>query len=139
MTACLCLIDPATGHVSVSSAGHPAPVHLSARPVRSWTCPLAHPWAPSPNDYGASHVVLTLDDYLVLYTDGVTEARHGDELFGEERLVEVVQSLRGSSVEHDGPSHRGCRTGGSAAGCVTTFKSSWSGSPELPLLPGLLP
>ncbi len=43
--------------------------------------------------------MLTLDDYLVLYTDGVTEARHDDELFGEEPPVEgVVQSLRGSSV-----------------------------------------
>jgi serine phosphatase RsbU (regulator of sigma subunit) len=32
-------------------------------------------------------------DLLVLYTDGVTEARQDGELFGEERLVEFVRSM----------------------------------------------
>jgi serine phosphatase RsbU (regulator of sigma subunit) len=35
----------------------------------------------------------------VLYTDGVTEARHGRELFGYGRLVGAVSALRGRSVE----------------------------------------
>jgi sigma-B regulation protein RsbU (phosphoserine phosphatase) len=30
-------------------------------------------------------------DRLVLFTDGVTEGRHGDELFGEDRLTVAVQ------------------------------------------------
>jgi PAS domain S-box-containing protein len=34
-------------------------------------------------------------DLLVLYTDGVTEARKGDELFGEERLRELLSSMAG--------------------------------------------
>jgi serine phosphatase RsbU (regulator of sigma subunit) len=29
-------------------------------------------------------------DKIVLYTDGVTEARHGAEMFGPERLEEVL-------------------------------------------------
>lgn len=33
-------------------------------------------------------------DLLVLYTDGITEARDGDELFGEQRLRDLVASLR---------------------------------------------
>lgn len=41
----------------------------------------------------------TLEDYLVLYTDGVTEARRGGELFGEQRLLEVVGGLRGRSAQ----------------------------------------
>ena len=43
-------------------------------------------------DYVDGHVTLALDDCLVLYTDGVTEARRDGELFGEERLIATVLS-----------------------------------------------
>jgi PAS domain S-box-containing protein len=99
VTACLCLIDPGTGHVSIASAGHPAPVHLTARSCQVMDLAFGTPLGSFPHDYGASHVVLTLDDYLVLYTDGVTEARRNGELFGEGRLTEVIEGLRGSSAE----------------------------------------
>jgi serine phosphatase RsbU (regulator of sigma subunit) len=32
-------------------------------------------------------------DLLLLYTDGVTDARRGDELFGRERLEELLAGL----------------------------------------------
>ena len=35
-------------------------------------------------------VTLAPGDSLILYTDGVTESRRGRDLFGEERLVEVI-------------------------------------------------
>lgn len=35
-------------------------------------------------------VRLHVDDFLVLVTDGVTEARHDDDQFGERRLAEIV-------------------------------------------------
>ena len=35
----------------------------------------------------------------MLYTDGVTEARRGSELFGEQRLLEAVSDLRGRSAQ----------------------------------------
>ena len=41
-------------------------------------------------------LVLRTGDVLVLYTDGVTEARRGHALFGEDRLVEVVAGAGGS-------------------------------------------
>ncbi|HEU5449511.1 MAG TPA: PP2C family protein-serine/threonine phosphatase, partial [Acidimicrobiia bacterium] len=46
-------------------------------------------------------IPLLLDpgDVLVLYTDGVTEARRGGELFGEDRLVGVVADAGGSAEE----------------------------------------
>jgi len=44
--------------------------------------------------------MFTLEDYLVLYTDGVTEARRHGELFGEQRLNAAVASLRGASAQH---------------------------------------
>ena len=49
--------------------------------------------------YADAHAMLTLDDYLVLYTDGVTEARRGGELLGEQRLLEIVAGLRGRSAQ----------------------------------------
>jgi serine phosphatase RsbU (regulator of sigma subunit) len=35
----------------------------------------------------------------VLYTDGVTEARDGGAMYGEQRLVKTVVSLRGLSAQ----------------------------------------
>jgi sigma-B regulation protein RsbU (phosphoserine phosphatase) len=42
---------------------------------------------------------LATGDVLVLYTDGVTEARRDDEYFGEQRLHEVLRTADGSAQE----------------------------------------
>ena len=99
VTACLCLLDTRTGHVSVASAGHPAPIHLTASSCQLFEPPFGPPLNTFVRDYGVAHLTLALDDYLVLYTDGVTEARRGSELFGEERLFEIVSGLRGRSAQ----------------------------------------
>lgn len=39
---------------------------------------------------GVAELVLEPGDVVVLYTDGVTEARRGDEQFGEDRLLQAV-------------------------------------------------
>jgi len=41
--------------------------------------------------YSDSPVDLEAGDIVVLYTDGLTEARHGEEMFGPERLAEVLR------------------------------------------------
>ena len=46
-----------------------------------------------------ARVMLASGDYLVLYTDGLTEARRESELFGEERLLGVISALRGRSAQ----------------------------------------
>ena len=38
-------------------------------------------------------------DALILYSDGVTDARRGDDFFGEERLLDHLASCRGFSAE----------------------------------------
>lgn len=49
--------------------------------------------------YETLEMPLEEGDTLVLFTDGVTEARnHGDEEFGEERLVEVVRNGRSDAA-----------------------------------------
>jgi len=40
--------------------------------------------------YPGSHVDLRAGDVIVIYTDGLTEARRGDELFGPERIGKVL-------------------------------------------------
>jgi hypothetical protein len=47
--------------------------------------------------YGSAELQLESAETLVLYTDGVTEARRGKEFFGEERLIEVIR--RAQSAE----------------------------------------
>ena len=75
-------------------------------------------------------MMLTLEDYLVLYTDGVTEARRGGELFGEQRLLEVVFG----PARPLGPGGRRGRARRalwpSPAGCATTSRWSSCGWPD---------
>jgi PAS domain S-box-containing protein len=94
VTACLLVIDLRDGHVAHSSAGHPPVVH--AGPFSCGLLDTVHgvPLGSLDWDYSDGHVTLALDDYLVLYTDGVTEARAQGRLFDEERLVETVCRLR---------------------------------------------
>ena len=53
---------------------------------------------PEPTFYVDSRV-LGPGDVLVLYTDGVTEARRGDEYFGEPRLHRVLLEGEGSAQQ----------------------------------------
>jgi sigma-B regulation protein RsbU (phosphoserine phosphatase) len=45
--------------------------------------------------YDEATVTLAPGDRVVLFTDGVSEARHGGEDFGDERLIDVVRAHRG--------------------------------------------
>ena len=94
VTACLLVVNLRNGHVAYSSAGHPAVMHAS--PFSCGPLDTIHglPLGSLEWDYVDGHVTLALDDCLVLYTDGVTEARRDGELFGEERLIATVRRLR---------------------------------------------
>ena len=45
------------------------------------------------------HVTLGLGDSLVLYTDGVTEGRRGDEFYGDDRLHALLTAPSGNAAE----------------------------------------
>ena len=99
VTAFYCLLDPRTGHLAYASAGHPAPIHLGPHLCRPLAVRFGPPLGSFERSYESAYATLTLDDYLVLYTDGVTEARRAGEMYGEPRLVDAVTNLRGRSAQ----------------------------------------
>jgi len=50
-------------------------------------------------EYDINKTVLEPGDVLLGYTDGVTEATKDGQLFGERRLIEAVEQLRGRPVQ----------------------------------------
>jgi PAS domain S-box-containing protein len=101
-TACCLRILPGDQgtRVTVSSGGHPLPVVLRADgtfdTAGSPGTLLGVFEDPTLTD---DAVDLGSGDALVLYTDGVTDERSGDEEFGEHRLAELLASLAGRSAQ----------------------------------------
>ncbi len=104
-TAAFLRVDPAAEpsaavEVVASSAGHPRPVLLRADGRASFVdcAGLLLGVVPSPR---LVDLTLRLEpgDAIVLYTDGVTEARREGDLFGDERLLDAVRGLAGRSAE----------------------------------------
>ncbi|MEP6802487.1 MAG: SpoIIE family protein phosphatase [Acidobacteriota bacterium] len=97
ITFFLTILDPATGEVEYTNAGHNQGLFVradgSVEELPSHGLPLAlFPGRP----YGSSKINLSPGDILFLYTDGVTEAANaaGDE-FGLDRLKEFVKTQVG--------------------------------------------
>src|SRR3712207_3484581 len=96
-TALLCELDTTTGRLTWISAGHHEPLLLRAgHLVRALQ---VEPLLPLGLNQGLMQAVtaplgreqLQPGDMLLLYTDGVTEARSPDgEFFGQDRLVDLV-------------------------------------------------
>jgi sigma-B regulation protein RsbU (phosphoserine phosphatase) len=83
--------------VTVACAGHPMPLLVRTDgTVETVGVPGTLLGVFDEVDITDVAVELTDDEALVLYTDGLTEARgHGGELFGEERLAEVLAGTAG--------------------------------------------
>lgn len=85
VTAALAEIDPVAGRLTIYSCGHPPPILISADGVTVLEVP-----APAPplglltlgDGSGAARTLpFKPNDQLLLYTDGVTEARNGRQVF----------------------------------------------------------
>lgn len=94
------LIDP-RGSVSFAPAGHPPPFLLTAggcQPVEPlMSGPLLGVFDEA--DWPVTHTSLPPGGTLVLYTDGLIEARQGADLFGAERACAVLTDERRSALE----------------------------------------
>jgi GAF domain-containing protein len=75
------------------NAGHLPPLHIRAGTV----CPLDGNGLPlgvlDRHDYSESELLLERGDLVFAHTDGLIEARRGGELYGAERLAELLAGL----------------------------------------------
>jgi serine phosphatase RsbU (regulator of sigma subunit) len=96
------LIDPAAGTVACASAGHPPPRLVDAAgAVRGIDARGLALGVDSGKEYPAVQEQLEPGGAVVLYTDGVIEARRGGELYGTERLDALLarrHALRAEDV-----------------------------------------
>lgn len=91
VSVCVVILDPAAGTVRHASAGHPAVWHWQdseTHALRS-TGPLL---TLDPNGtYYSRERQLLVGDVLLMYTDGLAEARSGAQIFGEERIAAAIR------------------------------------------------
>lgn len=91
ISLCVVVFDTDSGTLRVCSAGHPAGWLWHAKEVRPLraTGPLLMLDAGS--TYHSKEIDLDPGDLVLLYTDGLAEARAGDQFFGEERIANTLR------------------------------------------------
>jgi serine phosphatase RsbU (regulator of sigma subunit) len=100
VTAFLAVLDPATGDISYSSAGHPPAIACHERGGTDILCISNIPLGIQGGaKYDEKHYTLRHGDSLVLYTDGITEARHDHVLFGTEGLEDILSTYSSAAPD----------------------------------------
>jgi len=98
VSLCAVVFDQAAGTLRFASAGHP-PAWVwhdgEVRPLRA-TGPLLT--LDPRGAYFSREVPLDAGDVLLLYTDGLSEARAGDQLFGEDRIAQLLRRDPGDDL-----------------------------------------
>ena len=89
------------GTVAISSAGHPPPVVCGREPRLLEVRPAA-PLGALSGPFHEATFDLATDETLVLYTDGLTEARQGIEMFGEQRVLQELAGTGTMDLQADG-------------------------------------
>jgi len=99
-TAAFGILDTESGYLEITSAGHPDAVICHGNECLPKVACRNPPLGAFPNIvYEKTEAKLYPGDTIVLYTDGLVEARSDGELFGEERAVETIkQSLNNPSA-----------------------------------------
>ena len=92
VTMFFCILDLSSGHLTYCRAGHPYPIlrHRGGQ-VELLEVGSAIAGAGVGADYVDGHAEMGTGDLLVLFTDGVIEARRDRVMLGEERLVDFVR------------------------------------------------
>jgi serine phosphatase RsbU (regulator of sigma subunit) len=105
-TGQLARIDLDIGTMTWTNAGHPLPLLIrDGQVVEQLSCPPTTPWGlghlfEPVTPPALASVALEPGDSVLLYTDGVIEAHQpGQEQFGIERLVDLVDRLASGQLE----------------------------------------
>ncbi|MBI4733316.1 MAG: SpoIIE family protein phosphatase, partial [Rubrobacteridae bacterium] len=98
VTVFLGILDTRSGELTYCSAGHPPAMLKHERSVE-----LLQEYSPiigafSGIGYASGKTILKDGDTLVLHTDGIIEARRGDDFYGEDRLVEFINKVEVKSI-----------------------------------------
>ncbi len=99
VTACFLLVDLRSGETSYAIAGHPSPVLKRADGASALPGEHGLPLGIFPATYALGHLRLDYGDVLVLFTDGVTEARHAGQFFGESRVLTTIAEMGAVSAQ----------------------------------------
>lgn len=101
VTLFLCVIELSTGKLVCVNAGHNPPLIKRANgKFEYFKCkPNLVIGAMNEINYTSCETQLNPDDYVFLYTDGITEAMNKDkDLYGEKRLEEKLNSITESTI-----------------------------------------
>jgi hypothetical protein len=91
-TGILGSLSTSTGRLGWTCAGHPRPLLLRDRTVvAELECGATLPFGLGTDAPAVSYYDLEPGDMVLLYTDGVTEARSDGEQFGLDRLIDFVE------------------------------------------------
>lgn len=101
VTVFCAILDTRSGEVRFANAGHNPPLFTNSDKGYSYL-PIKAGFVLGPmpgSEYVTESIVMKPGDVLFLYTDGVTEAKNrAAELFGEERLLDILQQNRSAEV-----------------------------------------
>jgi serine phosphatase RsbU (regulator of sigma subunit) len=101
VTALCATVELRSGFVRIANAGHEPPLLVPAdgSPIRWMPVAGSLLGAFSSLDLADCSITLEPGDLLLLYTDGVTDARAASgERFGDGRLIDIAESTRGGSA-----------------------------------------
>jgi sigma-B regulation protein RsbU (phosphoserine phosphatase) len=85
-------LDPSTGEIQYVNAGHPSGYLVRGREIRPMES-TGVPFGILPRfAYRTETDRLRPGEMLALFSDGIIEAQHGDEMFDDERLQEALKS-----------------------------------------------
>lgn len=92
VTVCLALIDVDTGEMTYASAGHPPAAICRANGDVEFLTVVRPPFGAVQNQqYEQQTLSLETGDKLILYTDGITEARNDGTVFGVQGIESVLK------------------------------------------------
>lgn len=100
VTVFMAILDLRTGRLSYCNAGHPPPILKKTAGKTVFvndTAPVIG--VLDKYAYQVKETSLDIGDILILYTDGIIEARRGKEFYGDDRLLKTVTQSKASTKD----------------------------------------